>query len=267
MSNRIKVERSIHYALNEYQGKANCFDEITPMFIGYQTCPLQGVKGPFKRFNYVIHVIGNGEGVFVESGIEHHLKTGDVFIVKPHVPTYYKYQQDNELKFAWIGFSGSYAKKLDSVKSVHRLSPSYFNDIKNLIDNNDTVYAEHVIEILMRLTDEILASDSDGLLKLVKDYIDDNYNKPISIENVAKQFSYTRTYLSHIFKKQYGFSPKEYLMNKRLSEALNMILQGKKIKVVCNAVGFSNEYNFSRYFKLKYGVSPNNYLRKTKKTP
>ena len=143
--------------------------------------------------------------------------------------------------------------------------PSYFNDIKNLIDNNDTVYAEHVIEILMRLTDEILASDSDGLLKLVKDYIDDNYNKPISIENVAKQFSYTRTYLSHIFKKQYGFSPKEYLMNKRLSEALNMILQGKKIKVVCNAVGFSNEYNFSRYFKLKYGVSPNNYLRKTKK--
>ena len=65
-----------------------------------------------------------------------------------------------------------------------------------------------------------------------------------------------------MFKKQYGFSLKEYLINKRLNEALKLLLEGKSISDVSYLVGYNNPYNFSNAFKAKYGVSPNKYLKK-----
>ena len=132
------------------------------------------------------------------------------------------------------------------------------------MDKNDIVYAQPVIEILLDIINEILAKEEKELLKDVKRYVDENFASDISIETLAKDFSYNRTYLSRIFKKQYGVSLKEYLMNKRLSEALSLILNGQKVSSACYQVGFSNPYNFSRSFKKRYGVSPTNYARGSK---
>lgn len=259
MKEFIKIERSIHYASNEYHGKATCFDEITPMFIGYQQYPKPNKHGPHKRFSYVLHFINSGEGIFTQNGVASTLKKGDVFIVKPHVSTYYEYKENNNLSFAWIGFSGRYAKKLDDAMCFYNLKGDYYNIIKKLVDNNDTVYAEPVIELLLKVVKEILNLESSKLLKEVKKYLDENYTKDILVEDVASKFSYSRTYISSLFKKQYGKSIKEYIMDKRLTTALNLILNGKKISFVATSVGFNSVYNFSRYFKQKYGVSPKNY--------
>ena len=258
----VEKERSIEYAIANYRGKGMCYDEITPFFIGYKTNSPTRFSGPYVRFCYVVHVIGSGEGNFIENGTVHRLKKGDVFIVKPHVATHYDFHAEDNLSFCWIGFTGIYAKKLEELSCVHTLKGDYFNAVKNLIDNEEIMYAEPIIETIIKIVSEISASKSDCLLKSVKDYIDKNYSNQISIEEIAKTFSYNRTYLSNLFKKQYGQSPKEYLINKRLSEALNLILDGVKVYEVSNKVGFSNQYNFSRAFKLKYGVSPNNYLIK-----
>lgn len=260
MNYSIQKERSIEYAIANYRGKGICYDEITPFFVGYKTNSPTRFSGPYVRFCYVLHIVGNGEGNFIENGNVHRLKKGDVFIVKPHVATNYDFNCNDNLNFCWIGFSGSYAKKLEDVNSVYSLSEDYFSQIKHLIDTKEILYAEPIIEMIIKIISEISSDGNDRLLKLVKNYIDDNYNRQITIESIAEKFSYNRTYLSNLFKKRYGQSPKEYLINKRLSEALNLILDGYKINEVSTKVGFSNQYNFSRAFKLKYGVSPNNYL-------
>ena len=262
MNNSVEIERSIEYAIANYRGKGICYDEITPFFVGYKTNSPTRFSGPYVRFCYVLHIVGNGEGNFIENGTVHRLKKGNVFIVKPHVATNYDFNYDDNLNFCWIGFTGTYAKKLEGLSSIHTLNGDYFEQVKHLIDEEEILYAEPIIEIIIKIISEITSNTNDWLLKSVKEYIDDNYNKPISIESVAEKFSYNRTYLSNLFKKQYGQSPKEYLINKRLAEALNLILSGYKINEVSNKVGFSNQYNFSRAFKLKYGVSPNNYLIK-----
>ena len=154
-------------------------------------------------------------------------------------------------------------RKFDDLNSVYHLKGNYYDAIRNLIDNNETVYAEPVIEIILSAIGEIISMDNDSVLRDVKDFIDKNYFLPLRVDDIANQFNYTRTYLSNIFKKQYGVGIKEYLMNKRLSEALNLIVGGTKICDAASTVGFSNVYNFSRSFKAKYGVSPNNYFGKS----
>ena len=145
---------------------------------------------------------------------------------------------------------------------VHHVKGNYFDSIKELVDQEETVYAEPVIEILLSAIGEILSSDSNSVIKDVKDYLDKYYYEPLQVETVARQFSYTRTYLSNVFKRQYGVTIKEYILNKRLSEALSLIINGTSVSDASEQVGFSNVYNFSRSFKAKYGVSPNNYLKK-----
>ena len=193
------------------------------------------------------------------------LKGGEVFIVKPHVPIVYDFGDNNGLKYAWIGFLGSYAKKLDNAPLVCPLDSRYYDMIKSIVDENENVYAEPVTEVLLDIIDEVALKEENSVVKKIKEHLDENFSGDIKIENIAKQFSYNRTYLGRVFKKTYGVSPKEYLMNKRLSEALSLIIKGETVTLACYKAGFSNPYNFSRYFKEKYGVPPSSYHAKKSK--
>ena len=262
MSSFVTVERSIHYSANDYSGKIVNFDELTPIFIGYnKNKPADNLHPSVsKRFCYVIHLLHDGECKFTESGTVHTVGKGQVFIAKPHVPISYEF--NSTCSYAWIGFYGAYAKKLDDVTTVHNLSTDYFSQIERLLSRGEPVYAEPVAEILLNVLAEIFAQQVKSALRGIRDFIDKNFMLPITIESLAKQFSYNRTYLSQLFKKQYGFSLKEYLINKRLNEALKLLLEGKSISDVSYLVGYNNPYHFSNAFKAKYGVSPNKYLKK-----
>lgn len=263
MSNPNEIERSIHYASNEYSGKFISFDELTPIFIGYRKDKtISSTDKTSKRFCYVLHIISKGDCVFIESGERKEAHAGDVFIAKPHVPIAYEFDEKQPVDMAWIGFYGNYAKKLDDVSSLHHVSFDYYSKIERLLNLEGQVYAEPVAEILFNVMSDIFATGTSNSLAQIKKYLDENYMNHISIEELAKSYSYNRTYLSHLFKKQYGFSLKEYLSNKRLNEALKLILDGESISDVAYLVGFGNPYNFSNAFKEKFGVSPNKYKKK-----
>lgn len=259
---KVKIERSIHFALSEYKGKSVSHEELSPMFIGYQQNPSGGKSDRHLRFFYVAHFIAGGVGDVIVGNDRFTLKAGDLFIVKPHVPIVYDYAENNGLKYAWIGFFGSYAKKLDDAPCVCQYKGNYYERIKSLVDEGENVYAEPVNEILLDLIEEVTHSEGDSVLKEVKKFFDDNFSADIKIENVAKKFSYNRTYLGRVFKRVYGASPKEYLMNKRLSNALDLIVNGDSVSTACFKSGFTNQYNFSRCFKQKYGVPPSAYRNK-----
>lgn len=264
MDKFISVEHSIHYAANDYSGKIINFDDLTPIFIGYKKNKIsKSQKAEFsKRFCYVIHLVAKGTCYFNESGVVHKAEKDSVFIAKPHVPVAYDFEEGVPTDYAWIGFYGNFAKKLDNVQTLHKINADYFSQIVRLLDIGGTVYAEPVMEILFNILTDIFNSSNNKKLVAIKDYLDKNYMNHVSIDKLAAQFSYNRTYLSQLFKKQYGYSLKEYLINKRLTASLDLILEGKSIAEVAYLVGYNNPYNFSNSFKAKYGVSPNKYLKK-----
>ncbi|MEO8515048.1 MAG: AraC family transcriptional regulator [Ignavibacteria bacterium] len=90
-----------------------------------------------------------------------------------------------------------------------------------------------------------------------KDYIDDNFNTEIKIEDAAKVACMSNFHFIRLFKNVFNETPYQYITFKRLARASNLIMKSQmSITEVCLEVGFSSLSSFSWLFKQKYGMSP-----------
>ncbi len=93
-----------------------------------------------------------------------------------------------------------------------------------------------------------------------KKYIAGHIQEEISVERLARVLYLSPDYLTRCFKKKFGVTISEYIMEMRLSLAAEL-LEKKDIPVtkVAEMVGYSNYTYFTRVFKKKYGVPPVKY--------
>lgn len=102
------------------------------------------------------------------------------------------------------------------------------------------------------------------------DYIDENYRKPLTLSDLAKQFHYNPSYISNYFREnnQQGFT--QYLNEVRIKNAMKLLKEGTiPIAEISSRVGYRNHSYFSRVFKNQVGMSPRQlqrqYFREMKK--
>ena len=69
-------------------------------------------------------------------------------------------------------------------------------------------------------------------------------------------------HLTRLFKKRFGMTVSEYVQDKRLSLAAELLKQGNlSISVVSGMVGFGNYSYFTEQFKKRYGMTPREYQK------
>lgn len=94
-------------------------------------------------------------------------------------------------------------------------------------------------------------------------YIQSNFNKELTLKEVADALYYSKNHLSHIFSTELGITFKEYVMKLRLEYAYSKIRHtNRSIKEICLDSGFNSLEYFSKVFKEKYGIAPNNFRKK-----
>ncbi|HEX3076213.1 MAG TPA: AraC family transcriptional regulator [Lachnospiraceae bacterium] len=97
----------------------------------------------------------------------------------------------------------------------------------------------------------------------VMDILQAQYAKKLTGLAISEQMSMNFDYLNRIFKKQTGCTIFEYLNMIRVNQAKELILAGTmKSYEIATAVGFCDEYHFSKSFKKIVGVPPSHYLQK-----
>ena len=103
------------------------------------------------------------------------------------------------------------------------------------------------------------------LLNIAKEYIDNNYDKELTLTQVAKYIYLSDSYFAHSFKDRFGISPKSYILKVRI-EASKEYLKNTDTKVadVAKIVGFSSQQRFNDIFKKHEGITPLNYRQKCK---
>jgi len=68
--------------------------------------------------------------------------------------------------------------------------------------------------------------------------------------------------LTKKFNTQIGISPKQYILNKRLEYAKELLVNtNASIFEIANSVGFPDQLYFSRIFKIKEKISPSEYRK------
>ncbi len=105
---------------------------------------------------------------------------------------------------------------------------------------------------------------NDAQIKAIIDtrnFIDNNFEKDLKLD-VLSHIRFTSKYhLQRLFKRYYGLTPRQYLIDKRIEKSKEYLKSGMTVTETCFAVGFESLGSFSKLFKTKTGKSPSKFQK------
>lgn len=122
-----------------------------------------------------------------------------------------------------------------------------------------TLGQQYLSGIRPRTEDGVRNMDSE-VITAVMTYIDNHYREELSLEDVAQFAGFSRYYFSRSFKRQTGYSFKDYLCQKRLQVAMDLLIRtNRSMRDVAIDSGFGSVATFNRVFREKKGCTPTQY--------
>ena len=101
------------------------------------------------------------------------------------------------------------------------------------------------------------------LIKKALEYIEENYSKDISLDDISKELNLSTYYFSKLFKEEKGENFVEYLTERRVEKAKELMKDpSRSIKEISSECGYSDPNYFSRIFKKNTGMTPTEYKDK-----
>lgn len=228
-----------------------------------------------------IHLVTDGIGKLHTIYGDFEVKAGDIFFTFAAVQ--YSIESASDLKYMYISFLGIRANMLfEQFKITQKncvvsdcgelievwecfLKKSDTGNI-DLISESGLLYAFSIIE--RKNSDADISAKYKEKILLIKKYLDENYcDIDFTIEKLANEFSYSKKYISEIFKKEFGLPVQQYVTLLRIQNACS--LMEKRISCISDIsklCGFSDPLYFSKVFKKKMGVSPKEYIKESAKS-
>ena len=119
---------------------------------------------------------------------------------------------------------------------------------------------EEFVEKLSEIYMENNGNRRHWLMDQVVQYVEENYNTPLSTKDIAQRFFVNASYFSKLFHEQMGTTFSNYLISVRMEKAKVMLTQtNMKLYDIAYAVGYTNVQYFSTIFKEKEGTTPSKY--------
>ena len=98
------------------------------------------------------------------------------------------------------------------------------------------------------------------MFKSLFQYIEENLNQKIDIDDAARASGYSASHLHKLFTFAYGISVADYIRKRKLTSSLPIILDRRRsILDIAVACGYEYEQSFSRAFKVEFGITPGQY--------
>lgn len=120
-----------------------------------------------------------------------------------------------------------------------------------------------IIKLLMLVFEQFNEKDavhtSSPISSRVRKFIDENYHQNIRAEELGNLMGVSQNRIRKAFKEQYHITAAHYLLELRMLKARKMIIdENIMIKEIAIECGYEYVQNFTRAFKKKFGVSPEN---------
>lgn len=116
---------------------------------------------------------------------------------------------------------------------------------------------------LIRIKDDCYSNQwqIDTVIGL-RNYINNNFNEKLNLDLFSRIRFVSKYHLLRLFKRYYGRTPNQYLIDKRIEKAKEFIKNGLSISETCYEVGFESLGSFSTLFKRKTGFTPRAYQKR-----
>lgn len=153
-----------------------------------------------------------------------------------------------------------------------------FSEILNLFWKNSNlskkIYASHLLQLFIELEAVLFKSNfannlGDEIAFKIIDLLNHNKNKNLTVQDLSHALSFSPRTLHLHFKKSMGITIHQYQLNLKLSSAAIMLRDYPlmTLKEIADNYGFFDEFHFSKSFKSKFKISPQEYRLKNNKAP
>ena len=245
---------------------------------------------PFSELFYVI----NGQGAFLAEGSEFPVKQNDMVIINPHVQHTEKSLPGAPLNYIVLGIEGlsfSFGRLATARAGVssqptpdtvykHNMSKtnvySYLNIMLEEITEQQEDYeavCQNLLEVLLicilRSGSLSVVPDNSRLLNRectqIKNYLDANYSEDITLDTLSALTHMNKYYLAHTFRREFGVSPINYLISRRIEESRFLLREtDHSLSLIAQMLGFSTLSYFSQSFRRVEGMSPMEYRKQNR---
>lgn len=104
--------------------------------------------------------------------------------------------------------------------------------------------------------------DRETIVKMVSDYLSENYARHIQVEDMARYTYLSAAYLNRIFREVTHNTPINYLIDIRMQKARQLLEEGNlPVQEVAKRVGYEDPYYFSKLFKKRFHMPPQQYKK------
>ena len=131
-------------------------------------------------------------------------------------------------------------------------------------------FMEILVIRLMRNTtlsvaEELPAVSGNQQCAQVRRYIDDHFKEALTLDLLADEAHMNKYYLSHAFKKEYGVSPINYMLSRRIDESKYLLAETDlSLSRIAQLLGFSSLSYFSQAFRKSQDISPMEFRQNAK---
>ena len=211
---------------------------------------------------YEIIYFLSGNGIIIIDGVKYPVSADSCCIVPPKALHTEQLQNYGEIIF--VGFScddiGPDLNKKPVV--TNKIMRVYFEKIIDEYTKQEFGYevaAKSLLELLfiMYLRANNAESKKCKDMVFIKSYIEQYYNKKINFSELAILSGYSYDYFRYVFKKEFGCSPQNYMINTRINNAKKLLVS---TNLSCTEIayncGFSNGAQMTSIIKNKLGKTP-----------
>ncbi|NMA82314.1 MAG: AraC family transcriptional regulator [Epulopiscium sp.] len=268
-------EEIISFLNEDTQMESPFFIEMTGISYCDETYRIARKNSSMYVFEYIL----DGEGTVIVEDKQFIAKKGDFYLL--HRQSNHEYYSDKTNPWTKIWFN-AVGTLIDSLMKIYRLNNinhiedidvgSYFYQILDLAKQTRTSNPEFLRKSSLIFYELILSlypnvhietkpfSKEAGILK---EYLDQNIMNKVELKDLSQLIYHSNSQTIRIFKKAFGSTPYQYLMNQKLELSKLLLLNtNKSIKEISAELNFYDEHYFSKYFNEKIGLSPRAYRRK-----
>lgn len=126
------------------------------------------------------------------------------------------------------------------------------------------IKASHIMEALKHCALFLESKYPEALpeARQLLQYIETHFASPLSLDSLAKRFSFSPKYVSCLIKSKVGLSFTDYIIALRMKEAAGLLTKTtQSVKSVAGTVGYEDPHYFHRLFKKKTGKTPEQFRR------